>query len=124
MHPPLIGWHVEGNRPGAAISLKFLEKRPKKVEDEKLKEGIRMRLKEVEYMTDSKVEVTETVTNQKVASLRRCEVKEGGFLRGACGFGATARDARKALASAISEQTLIKNAYGDRMEWKLPKVTA
>ncbi|KKN88775.1 hypothetical protein LCGC14_0243820 [marine sediment metagenome] len=82
-----------------------------------------MRLKEVEYMTDSKVKVTETATNQKVASLRRCEVKEGAMLRGACGFGATARNARKALAAAISEQTLIKNAYGDRMEWKLPKVT-
>jgi hypothetical protein len=83
-----------------------------------------MRLKEVEYMTDSKVTVTETVTNQKVASLARCEVKDGPVLRGACGFGSTAKDARKALAAAISEQTLVKNAYSDRMEWKLPKVLA
>lgn len=83
-----------------------------------------MRLKEIEYMTNSKVEVKETVTNQKVASLRRCEVKDDGMLRGACGFGSTAREARKALARAISEQTLIKNAYSHyRMEWKLPKVT-
>lgn len=83
-----------------------------------------MRLKEIEYMTNCKVEVKKTVTNQRVASMGRCEVKEGAMLRGACGFGATARDARKALASAISEQTLIKNAYSRyRMEWKLPKVT-
>ncbi len=83
-----------------------------------------MRLRKVEYMTDSKVEVTETAT-QKAANLLRCEVKEGDMLRSACGFGATARDARKALAAAISEQTLIKNAYSNRnrMEWKLPKVT-
>lgn len=83
-----------------------------------------MRLKDVEYMTDSKVTVITTMTDQKCASLARCEVKEGPILRSACGFGANTREAKKALALAISEATLIKNAYSDRMEWKLPKVSA
>lgn len=83
-----------------------------------------MKLADVEYMTDVKVKVITTLTHEKCASLPRCEIKNNGMLSGACGFGATAREARQALASRISEETLVKNAFSDRMEWKLPKVTS
>jgi hypothetical protein len=74
-------------------------------------------------MTDSKITYVDTVTNQIAASLERCEIKDGAILRGACAFGKTKKEAREALAYALSNQTLIKNAYSDRSEWKLPKVT-
>lgn len=82
-----------------------------------------MKLSELEYMTDSKIEYTDTDTGQVAASLRRCEVKEGGSLRSAVAFGKDKKEARKLLAENLSNVQLVKNAYSDRMEWKLPRVT-
>ena len=87
--------------------------------------GIRMKLSELEYMTDSKIEFADTLTLHVCARLPRCETLDGGILRGASAFGDTKKEARKALAEALSNETLVKNAYSTgRMEWKLPKVTA
>jgi hypothetical protein len=82
-----------------------------------------MKLSDLEYMTDSKIEYTDTVTDQVCASLPRCETKRGPVLSGACAFAPTKKEARKALAEKLSGKTLVKNAYGDRSEWKLPTVT-
>jgi hypothetical protein len=82
-----------------------------------------MKLSDLEYMTDSKITYIDTVTDQVCASLERCEVKEGPILSGASAFGETKKEARKALAEKLTGTFLVKNAYGDRSEWKLPTVT-
>ncbi len=83
-----------------------------------------MKLSDLEHMTDSKIEFTDTFTDQICARLPRCETKDGAMLHGASAFGATKKDARKALAEALSNELLVKNAYSPgRMEWKLPTVT-
>ena len=82
-----------------------------------------MKLSDLEYMTDSKITFIDTVTDQVCASLPRCETVDRGILTSACAFGDSKKEARKGLAEALSNQTLVKNAYGDRSEWKLPTVT-
>jgi hypothetical protein len=82
-----------------------------------------MKLSDLEYMTDSKIEFVDTLEGNVCASLPRCEIKEGGILRSACAFADTKKEARKGLAENLSNETLVKNAYGDRSEWKLPTVT-
>jgi hypothetical protein len=82
-----------------------------------------VKLSELEHMTDTKITFIDTVTDQVCAHLERCETLNGGILSGAVGFGANKKEARKALAERLTNQTLVKNAYSDRSEWKLLKVT-
>jgi hypothetical protein len=53
------------------------------------------------------------------------EVKEGRFLSGAYGNGATPEEAIKNYAARISEQTLVFHAWTDRrMQMEVPRLVA
>jgi len=56
------------------------------------------------------------------ASLGRSEIKNGGILAGAVGFGVSAQEALVDLCATIAGQRLVIDAYSeDRREFNVPK---
>lgn len=84
-----------------------------------------MNLKDVAYVTGTKLIVKYNSTKEYFAELHFAEIKDGGVLRCAFAFGKNPTEAKKNLAKRISGQVLVTNAYGeDRKEFNIPpKIT-
>lgn len=84
-----------------------------------------MTLKELMTITGSPLRVGVSSSRDVITYLERIEVKKGPLLDASAGIGASIDDAISDYCRKISNQLIVKNAYGDdRQEFRLLRVTA
>jgi hypothetical protein len=82
-----------------------------------------MTLGEVAYVTGTKIRDFKTINGNFGSAFERLTIKDGPILVGTIGFGDSPEEARKALASKVSGQSVVRNAYGDRAEFEIPEIS-
>jgi hypothetical protein len=84
-----------------------------------------MKLAEVAHVTGTKISDFKTNSGAFGASFEGLCIRGNGVMSGTVGFSVySKRDARKALAENVSNETVMTSNEGVRQNFPLPKVTA